>query len=475
MKRIFLLLTMVLGVVACDTADKPEQRGVTGFVVPTAVTRHPPLIITTDMTPTPTVNSENPINPVQQDETCVPNTAWVSYAVSSGDRIYNLAQQVNSTVEEIAQANCLIDPNQLHVGQEIYLPQLPPTSTPVPVTSVAITKLESLYSNTALGGTVSFSWSVEDASRVQVSWQTAVTDPEILLDRVSAQGSYSVRVPEWVETDSITIVIDAWDEAGHAVQKTLDLPITSLDNAGSMTLDETAVPAYSTATLRWDMPQAHMVHLYWYPDQDGRWLQRELLDVFYEDEARAQTKTLLLDDPRAYGEIPLELEVADANGRLIALHTTLLIVTCADNFLVDDATRPIGTCPTPMQETSGAYQQFERGFMVWREDTATIYAFNNDGSYTTHHDTWQEGDTIDLTPPDGLIAPVRGFAKVWQNNPTIQTSLGWAVQNEQLYTLRQQTIDIREWDGTLTGDQYMQLPERVVRLNAPNYTTWEIP
>lgn len=84
--------------------------------------------------------------------------------------------------------------------------------------------------------------------------------------------------------------------------------------------------------------------------------------------------------------------------------------------------------------TLAARQQFQHGFMLWRQDQLLVYAVTTD-TLTLVEDSWQHTVDIDydpnLTPPQaGLIQPVRGFGKVWRNNDGVQTGLGWAITQE---------------------------------------------
>ncbi|MFQ3566948.1 MAG: LysM peptidoglycan-binding domain-containing protein [Aggregatilineales bacterium] len=56
---------------------------------------------------------------------CPPPPNWIPYTVEPGDSMGLLAQQTNSTINELAAANCLADPNQIYVGQVLYLPRPP--------------------------------------------------------------------------------------------------------------------------------------------------------------------------------------------------------------------------------------------------------------------------------------------------------------------------------------------------------------
>jgi hypothetical protein len=82
----------------------------------------------------------------------------------------------------------------------------------------------------------------------------------------------------------------------------------------------------------------------------------------------------------------------------------------------------------------GAFQPFERGVMIYVQTTpASIYALTQDGRFRRYDDTWVSGVDPDagvMSPPPGLVEPIRGFGKVWRSNPDLQASLGWATAGE---------------------------------------------
>jgi hypothetical protein len=65
--------------------------------------------------------TEEPVNP---DCPATP-TGWILYTVEAGDSMGLLADQTASTVQELVTANCLDNPDQIFVGQVIYLPRQP--------------------------------------------------------------------------------------------------------------------------------------------------------------------------------------------------------------------------------------------------------------------------------------------------------------------------------------------------------------
>lgn len=87
---------------------------------------------------------------------------------------------------------------------------------------------------------------------------------------------------------------------------------------------------------------------------------------------------------------------------------------------------------------SSAYQPFQNGVMIWvstlgLQPQAAIYAVFNNGTYQRFNDTFQDGvdpASSGAAAPAGLLEPVRGFGKVWRDNPTVRDTLGWATAGE---------------------------------------------
>jgi hypothetical protein len=94
-------------------------------------------------------------------------------------------------------------------------------------------------------------------------------------------------------------------------------------------------------------------------------------------------------------------------------------------------------CPTSAPQYSAAAEQpFERGFMIWLEGTNEIIVFDWDGRWQRFEDTFVEGQQENdpaLVAPVGLYQPVRGFGKVWRENPQVKDQLGWALGRELGY------------------------------------------
>lgn len=103
-------------------------------------------------------------------------------------------------------------------------------------------------------------------------------------------------------------------------------------------------------------------------------------------------------------------------------------------------------CPvwSLLQEPIGvrAVQLFERGTMVWvqggyRQPNLIYVVFYDQVRrslvWQEYVDTWYEGmpESGGEKPPQGLVEPIRGFGKLWRENPEVRNTLGWAIVPEQ--------------------------------------------
>lgn len=93
-------------------------------------------------------------------------------------------------------------------------------------------------------------------------------------------------------------------------------------------------------------------------------------------------------------------------------------------------------CPTtPERAIVTAYQNFQRGYMIWRADNRQIYAVYDDGAWQVFPDTWAEGDdeyscTDSRTPERTPPTPRRGIGKAWCTQPGVRDRLGSALGDE---------------------------------------------
>ena len=84
-----------------------------------------------------------------------------------------------------------------------------------------------------------------------------------------------------------------------------------------------------------------------------------------------------------------------------------------------------------------AEEHFERGWMLWREDTDLICVLYNNGRWAWYQDIWHEGDPdyscSDSAPMESPPTPIRGFGKIWCTYEPVRSGLGWTTDNERGY------------------------------------------
>ncbi len=102
----------------------------------------------------------------------------------------------------------------------------------------------------------------------------------------------------------------------------------------------------------------------------------------------------------------------------------------SDPNLIQQIGCPQGDPPTGLN-AEAAWQEFEGGFMLWLQ--GPVYVLYNGGRFRRFEDTYDpetDPPSGGETPPTGRLEPVRGFGKVWRENPNVRQGLGWAYSGE---------------------------------------------
>ena len=106
-------------------------------------------------------------------------------------------------------------------------------------------------------------------------------------------------------------------------------------------------------------------------------------------------------------------------------------------LLAMNLNEPLG-CPKSLAITSpAAWQPFENGLMLWRQDLNLIYGVGPDEAWFITGDTWRDGDPSNdpsIIVPNGYYQPERGFGKVWRERPGVRAALGWGLTDEVGFT-----------------------------------------
>ncbi|MBN1565832.1 MAG: hypothetical protein JXA10_18460 [Anaerolineae bacterium] len=203
--------------------------------------------------------------------------------------------------------------------------------------------------------------------------------------------------------------------------------------------------------------------------------------------AARNTDTVLIEVYNAANEIITVFEELPLTGEVFV--SVPITATAQLRIVVWGANRPNFYVPVKMYEhvisaeavigvtayqpqtiyTQAAYQPYEHGFMIWRADSGAVLVFaGSQGGqlYTFAEDSYGAlPDNPYTTPPDGLIAPVSGFGKVWGNTAFVRDQLGWATGPEQPYDMTIESYD--------TETAYL-LPEgRIAQVTWHNFWTLE--
>jgi hypothetical protein len=149
---------------------------------------------------------------------------------------------------------------------------------------------------------------------------------------------------------------------------------------------------------------------------------------------------------------------------------------------------PIG-CPNPVEVRSAVGEDFEGGRVYWYaaapadpDQRGTLYVIYNDYSWESYVNTWdpsQPASDPSIVPPAGRYQPMRAIGKLWRENATVRTRLGWAYEPESAFTGRLQTINTRVGDPPPGYVPHFYIDHGkgiVLRLYNPNMmsNTWEI-
>ncbi len=221
--------------------------------------------------------------------------------------------------------------------------------------------------------------------------------------------------------------------------------------------DEQAEPG-DTVTVEWMTSNAITVTL-WHLAPTGQFGR-------YWDVPKSGSFDYIIDlNERNYSRFALFASIDADNSEMATLS---ILLNCPDDWFFSQAP---DICPAfQALSSAGAVQQFESGFMIWIEEEEHIYVlFDDSGSpgWNTYVDQWDPSDPDrdpTLLPPDDLYQPVRGFGRVWREEPGVRDRLGWAVNEEQGYSTIIQRTSYAKYNETyilaLDGGVWRLLPER---------------
>lgn len=184
--------------------------------------------------------------------------------------------------------------------------------------------------------------------------------------------------------------------------------------------------------------------------------------------------TLPITVPGNLGKLVIYRLVAIRNAQEVSFSIPIT-VSCSISWFFGNQYAPQNAgCPTGVQSSGpGAFQQFERGFMIYVNATSAnrIYGAQNDGArYIEYQNGWDGTSTYTCfgTPPGGFFAPQNMFAWAYCNtNAPIgvwSSSVGWAIGN---IDSGNRTIQYED-----TGAFYIDSPIGVFRFSGAATSQW---
>lgn len=178
-----------------------------------------------------------------------------------------------------------------------------------------------------------------------------------------------------------------------------------------------------------------------------------------------------------------ELVVTNPAGQT-ARRSFTVEIQCPYTYFFSPIPDGSASCPyKPAAFPEAAEQVFEHGRVMWFKEIPAassrsgekegphIYVLYDDGHAERFEDTWTEDEADrdpNLAPPQGLYQPVRGFGKVWRNEPGVRERLGWALAPERAF---EGAFQLGWMPRYLAGPAYLGTTEkRVIVLGL--YNNW---
>lgn len=161
-------------------------------------------------------------------------------------------------------------------------------------------------------------------------------------------------------------------------------------------------------------------------------------------------ETNAIADFRYAGSVRYRLEVI--GGDESVTEDVVVEITCSQDWL-GQSTGAQPCSEEPQRTIFAAWQPFQGGVMMWFSDTEQIWVLTNeDNRVQVFDDLFEEGQPDpEAEAPEGLLTPVRGFGKVWEQIGGEDSTLGWAMTSEIGYDSARQAASPRSYTVYIKG------------------------
>jgi LysM repeat protein len=138
--RLLLLAALLVIPAAACSLTSNNSGGQRPTLVPTSFLYNTPTVFVVTATPAPTAVPQATATSVVVVQPCTIPVGWIPYRVAAGDTLSGLARRTGTTSDQLARGNCLTNPNDIEVGQTLYIPPtVVLTNTPVVTPACTLT------------------------------------------------------------------------------------------------------------------------------------------------------------------------------------------------------------------------------------------------------------------------------------------------------------------------------------------------
>ncbi len=229
------------------------------------------------------------------------------------------------------------------------------------------------------------------------------------------------------------------------------------------TTDQLSVAPGDTLTLYWSTRSTTSANIY----RLERGIRNQLWRVAADGSLSVPTRS------SDRGTVEFLLSVGD--GSQTAEQVLTIPVACPDTWFFEPSPND---CPAgPARETILIEQPFERGRMIYVQESNLIYALFNDGftpSWIVLENRYNPATDAEsepgFVPPEGLYQPVRQIGFVWRGNDVVRNRLGLGIQPDSNVQGFIQSANTADGDTTL----YIASSDGSVLQLLPEGSQWQI-
>ena len=267
MKLIYWIPLLIIALIASACDEEPQSTPTlvppsqTPFIItatPLPVTATPTATITPTATLTATEKpadddddnggsndqgAPQPAKPINNFKpNCTARQDWQVYTITVGDTLGRLATQTDSTLNALANANCLINANIIVVGQKLRVPKQPDKGgEPDPIIEDLITAFNANQTSAVPGETITLSWTADDGTQISIINKTLDL---IIGNNLGDTASLSYIIPNSVDPDKVSamtftisgkLVRDGEDIFASPVERTITIesPLDDCNDSGA--------------------------------------------------------------------------------------------------------------------------------------------------------------------------------------------------------------------------------------------------